>query len=524
MSLKHIAQTVQAQGRGDDTVLIHMTPKEVQGLQALAMSQGGSLTVNPATGLPEAGFLSSILPTLIGAGLSVASGGTLSPLMAGLLVGGGTGLITGDMRKGLMAGLGGYGGAGLGAGLVGAGANAAQTAAQAGLPAASQGAVGQGLQAAIPSATANSMFGGVGLQAGATQGLQAAAGQGLQLAQALPTMATDIVAPGAANMAAATATEAYQALPWYEQMGQGVTAAFKNPTAAIEAMGGGKNAMQYGMAAAAPAVLDAMTPATSPMASDSERYLYQYDRPMRSTDDYEGPYSGERQYFGDGTLTRLAAGGTPEAHFQMTGASKDAFDYLMGRTPVSPRMQRASPAAPVLSTPTAPAQGIAAAAQGADDVFNFNPATGQLTALRRPAAVPDPALANDAYAGRGSDGYAGGGAVAGLARGGFVVPADVVSMLGEGSTDAGLRALRNKYGPAVAPIRGPGTGQSDSIKTSVEGRRPARVADGEAYIPPQVVAKHGGAKKLYAVLDRVRAASQGHTQQQRRVNPGKVLA
>jgi hypothetical protein len=111
-----------------------------------------------------------------------------------------------------------------------------------------------------------------------------------------------------------------------------------------------------------------------------------------------------------------------------------------------------------------------------------------------------------------------------LAKGGFVVPADVVSMLGEGSTDAGLRALQAKYGSAVKPIRGPGTGQSDSISTSIEGKQPARVADGEAYIPPAVIAKHGGAKKFYAMLDRVRTASQGHTKQQRRVNPSQVMA
>ena len=47
-----------------------MTPGEVAGLQALAMQHGGSLTINPETGLAEAGFLKSILPTLIGVGLS----------------------------------------------------------------------------------------------------------------------------------------------------------------------------------------------------------------------------------------------------------------------------------------------------------------------------------------------------------------------------------------------------------------------------------------------------------------------
>ena len=117
MSLAALSHHLASQGRGNDSVLVHMTPKEVAGLQALAMANGGSLTINPQTGLPEAGFLSSLLPTLIGAGLTIASGGALSPLMAAGIVGGGTAAITGDLRKGLMAGLGAWGGGGMGSAL-----------------------------------------------------------------------------------------------------------------------------------------------------------------------------------------------------------------------------------------------------------------------------------------------------------------------------------------------------------------------------------------------------------------------
>ena len=132
MSLHELAHSVQKAGRGEDTVLIHMTPKEVNGLQSLAMAHGGSLTINPETGLPEAGFLKSLLPTLIGVGLTVASGGALSPLMAAAITGAGYGLATGSLEKGLMAGLGAYGGAGLGAGLSSVGAGAAGAGAGAG--------------------------------------------------------------------------------------------------------------------------------------------------------------------------------------------------------------------------------------------------------------------------------------------------------------------------------------------------------------------------------------------------------
>ena len=129
MSLHNLAQHLQSAGRGDDKVLVHMTPGEVKGLQSLAMAHGGSLTINPHTGLPEAGFLSSLLPTLAGLalntfapGVGTAIGsalGTSAAAGTGLLVGGVTTLATGSLGKGIMAGLGAYGGAGLGEALAG---------------------------------------------------------------------------------------------------------------------------------------------------------------------------------------------------------------------------------------------------------------------------------------------------------------------------------------------------------------------------------------------------------------------
>lgn len=76
MSLQHVAKHLTEQGRGPDDHLVHMSGKEVAGLQALAMAHGGSLTINPKTGLPEAGFLDDILPTLaVGAGIYFALNG-----------------------------------------------------------------------------------------------------------------------------------------------------------------------------------------------------------------------------------------------------------------------------------------------------------------------------------------------------------------------------------------------------------------------------------------------------------------
>lgn len=134
MSLHALATNMASKGRNGDSMLVHMTPGEVHGLQALAMKHGGSLTTNPDTGLPEANFLKSLLPMLAGfalnafvPGLGAAVGGMFGASAAvgtGIAVGGITGLATGSLSKGLMAGLGAYGGAGLQAGLAGAGADA----------------------------------------------------------------------------------------------------------------------------------------------------------------------------------------------------------------------------------------------------------------------------------------------------------------------------------------------------------------------------------------------------------------
>lgn len=135
MSLHTLANHMSAHGRGPDSTLVHMSPREVQGLQALAMRHGGSLTINPQTGLPEAGILENLLPAIAGfalnafaPGIGGAVGSALglgeglaSTVGTGLLVGGVTGLASGSLEKGLMAGLGAYGGAGLGSSLLSAG-------------------------------------------------------------------------------------------------------------------------------------------------------------------------------------------------------------------------------------------------------------------------------------------------------------------------------------------------------------------------------------------------------------------
>jgi hypothetical protein len=135
MSLHTLATHMAQTGRGPDSMLVHMSPREVESLQALAKAHGGSLTINPHTGLPEAGFLDSLLPMLAGfaldafvPGLGEAIGGAFGASAAvgtGIAVGGLDALATGSLSKGLMAGFGAYGGAGLSQSLAAAGVSQA---------------------------------------------------------------------------------------------------------------------------------------------------------------------------------------------------------------------------------------------------------------------------------------------------------------------------------------------------------------------------------------------------------------
>jgi hypothetical protein len=111
----------------------------------------------------------------------------------------------------------------------------------------------------------------------------------------------------------------------------------------------------------------------------------------------------------------------------------------------------------------------------------------------------------------------------GMKSGGFVVPADVVSMIGEGNTDAGYKRIKSMVPSAVA-IKGKDGGQSDTVKTSIEGKQRARVAHGEMYIPPETVKRMGGAKKLYAMMDRVRQQATGSKRQIKPVSLKRAMA
>ena len=102
--LKVAARQLAAQGRGGDSMLAHINPREAEMLQRM----GGAGTINPHTGLHEykkgGGILGMLLPvalSIIAPGLGTAIGGaiglsgTAAAMAGGALIGAGTSAITG---------------------------------------------------------------------------------------------------------------------------------------------------------------------------------------------------------------------------------------------------------------------------------------------------------------------------------------------------------------------------------------------------------------------------------------------
>ena len=611
MSLQLLAKQMEAKGRGGDSVLVHMTTKEVAALQKMAESAGGSLSVNPETGLVEANFLKRMLPTLVGVGVGMFAG-PMAGAAAGAAVGGyQANRNDQDVGMGmLMGGLGGYGGGTMGAGLMAAGAPAAAAVA--------------------------------------------------------PT-AAGAVAPTAAG--AAAPMTAAQTL---SQAGQGITALGAD-TAKRAAFAKSVGMSGLGMAAA-PMMAPGKAPGEAPV--DDEMYVYDFDygrtgadsmptdssaermqlnptfsnrRKVRAKDYFNAAEGGEVAGSGITSLgmapsmydapVMVQTGGAPitpqsglpavmeqapaRAQPEMTGASKAAFDYLMGNAPTSrdparsplidAQLMQGRPAPPkpvvgsdnmyafdpatgtFLRNPNVPGAsnsvspvGTSFAGSGGSDnapmsqqtkdffdretpaqrdarmgefqnLFNLGPTGAFISALRGDEArAPNFGTlfgTGDAYNSLGYEGSinnsmsqnemtaaqeagmgeglgasydkAAGGllslAKGGMKSGGFVVPADVVSMIGEGNTDSGYSRIKSMI-PGATAIKGKDGGQADTVKTSIEGKQPARVAHGEMYIPPETVKRMGGAKKLYAMMDRVREQATGSKKQIKPVSLKQAMA
>jgi hypothetical protein len=365
-----MAAGIASLGRGNDKMLVHMTPGEVQGLQSLAMAHGGSLTINPQTGLPEAGFLENILPTVLGFALTPF----LGPMGAGLAIGGLQAARTGDIGKGLMAGLGAYAGAGFGEGLAGLGAGTAEAA---------------GAQNWL--AAQNAADAAVASTPGAFPGQIAELGA-YNAAPNAPVMGSQYLGDVSAGIGQLSKPGGFSALGT-ELMGPNAFGGKMGATAAgiggIGALGG-------------------------------------FEQPQLLT-----PEEQKSNYRKQGPIQRPYDPTAPGGY------------YFADRGILQP---------------------------------NFLAAKG--------GEVPS---------------------VPQLEDGGFVLTKKAVDGIGGGDNARGQR--RAAAGLGAIPIKGPGTGTSDSIRTSIDGVRPAAVSNGESYIPRDQVKRRGGAKKFYALMKKAERAA-----------------
>lgn len=455
MSLHKLATEIQKKGRGDDTMLMHVTPSEVKGLQAIAKAHGGSLTINPDTGLVEAGFLKNIMPMIVGAGITAATGGAAAPWMIGLGYGGFEAARTGDISKGLMAGLGAYGGAGLASGLATAGAGAAE--------------------AAVPEATK-----AAAAETAGTMGNQFAYNAAGEMVPANVAPSITGAAQGTAQVAAPGAS----APSYLSKMGSGVG--------------------QLGTEAGRSAVYSALPTGTLPATGMSlaagalepknnvpgeEEYKRRYPE-LSLADDFRG-YTPQRPnpYYTPRGLGYggYAQGGTvgfqdmPNGGLAALQGARDGYGAMMTAGGDVAQFQAGGDVKKKKATRTAAAK-IAA----------MDPLEAGLAELNNARAMAQ-------------------------MRGNFELPKRSVEDMGV------ISAAKGRY------LKGDGDGMSDSIPATINGKQPARLADGEFVVPADVVSHLGngssdaGAKRLYAMMDKVRVARTGKKKQAPAVKTDKYM-
>jgi len=78
-------------------------------------------------------------------------------------------------------------------------------------------------------------------------------------------------------------------------------------------------------------------------------------------------------------------------------------------------------------------------------------------------------------------------------------------------------------------LGGPTDGMADQIPATIDNRQPAALSDGEFVLPADVVSHLGngnseaGAQQLYGMMDRIRKARTGSEEQGKQINPNKFL-
>ena len=108
-------------------------------------------------------------------------------------------------------------------------------------------------------------------------------------------------------------------------------------------------------------------------------------------------------------------------------------------------------------------------------------------------------------------------------------PTSSVQMFAYGGMAHGGISSLGSYSDGGRMLKGPGDGMSDDIPASIAGSQPARLANEEFVIPADVVSHLGngsseaGAKVLYAMMERVRKARTGNPKQGKQIHAAKFM-
>ena len=537
MSLHAAAKHLSTKGRGSDSMLVHMTPKEVNGLQALAKASGGSLTINPDTGLVEAGFLSDILPVIAAAGLTYLTAGAAAPALAGALGTAGMGAAAATTAGGILAGAG--SGALINGGMAALqGKDVGKAALSGGLGGAISGGLGAygdanvfgvGAPPATPPViptnelagtvvpnTASTFSTPVPPQASIATPPPALTNDALGYNPSQLTQASQATQPAVTNaVSAAPKLNPYE-VEGLSGMARGTDTAL-NPTSGIPKtdllsgnyyQGLGNTGLDVAQKAGIQALpvmsmLDDQKPLV-PTAEDPSRLKrispnFRAQEPVKPNPYYKATYAAEGGLM-DLTPERMAMGGpAPQTNFANPAQS------MMGTSQYS--------------MATDPMSGNIAQRNMAGGGSTSKKQRAPLTSDRNLAAM-DPyeaGLANLNNARYGAN-------MAGIKN------PSAMTRLGEIPTAAGggLSSLGG-YSDGGRMLKGPGDGMSDNIPAMIGSKQPARLADGEFVVPADVVSHLGngstdaGAKKLYAMMDKVRRARTGKKKQAPAVNTGRLM-
>jgi len=104
-------------------------------------------------------------------------------------------------------------------------------------------------------------------------------------------------------------------------------------------------------------------------------------------------------------------------------------------------------------------------------------------------------------------------------------PVQPTAPMGSGMAQGGIASMK----PKGYYLGGTTDGMADKVPATIDNQQPAALSDGEFVIPADVVSHLGngnsnaGAQQLYSMMDNIRQARTGTTQQGKQVNPNKFM-